>query len=59
MDLEEKLFFVLLFKDIGNKLYQEKKYKEVVEKYAEVLGCLEQLCLCEKLEICYGLISIE
>lgn len=48
MDSEEKLSLVPLLKDTGNKLYQEKKYKEAAEKYAEALGCLEQLCLREK-----------
>ena len=48
MDAEEKLSNVPGLKEIGNKLYQQKKYKEAAEKYAEALGCLEQLCLREK-----------
>lgn len=48
MDAEEKLSIVPGLKDTGNQLYQEKKYKEAAEKYAEALGCLEQLCLREK-----------
>lgn len=48
MDVDEKLFNVLSLKEVGNKLYQQKRYKEVAEKYVEVLGCLEQFCLYEK-----------
>jgi len=48
MDAEEKLSIVPFLKESGNKLYQEKKYKEAAGKYAEALGCLEQLCLREK-----------
>ena len=48
MDAEEKLSIVPGLKEAGNQLYREKKYKEAAEKYAEALGCLEQLCLREK-----------
>lgn len=48
MDAEEKLSIVPGLKEAGNKLYQEKKYKAAADKYAEALGCLEQLCLREK-----------
>lgn len=48
MDAEEKLSIVPGLKKAGNKLFEEKKYKEAAEKYAEALGCLEQLCLREK-----------
>ena len=48
MDADEKLSNVPSLKEAGNKLYQQKRYKEAAEKYAEALGCLEQLCLHEK-----------
>ena len=48
MDAEEKLSIVPRLKEAGNNLYQKKRYKEAAEKYAEALGCLEQLCLREK-----------
>ena len=48
MDADEMLSNVPRLKEAGNKLYEAKKYKEAAEKYAEALGCLEQLCLREK-----------
>jgi len=48
MDSEEKLNVVPKLKAEGNELYTKGEYKESAEKYAQALGCLEQLCLREK-----------
>ena len=48
MDISEKLEALPKYRAEGNKLYGDKKFKEAAVKYAEALGCLEQLCLREK-----------
>lgn len=48
MDSQEKLNIVPKLKQEGNQLYTTEEYKEAAEKYAQALGCLEQLCLREK-----------
>ncbi|XP_070572091.1 AH receptor-interacting protein-like [Ptychodera flava] len=48
MDEREKLEAVPKLREEGNSLYKQKEYREASEKYAEALGCLEQLCLREK-----------
>lgn len=48
MDLSEKLEAIPKYREEGNALYGKKKYKEAAAKYAEALGCLEQLCIREK-----------
>ncbi|XP_072034480.1 AH receptor-interacting protein-like [Amphiura filiformis] len=48
MNDEEKRAILPILKEEGNKLYQEKEYEKAAEKYAEALGCLENLVLHEK-----------
>ena len=48
MNDEEKRAILPILKEEGNKLYKEEKYAEAAEKYAEALGCLENLTLHEK-----------
>ncbi|EDO41295.1 predicted protein [Nematostella vectensis] len=48
MDPKEKLAAIPKYKEEGNELYVDGKYKDAAEKYAEALGCLEQLSIREK-----------
>ncbi|XP_077995291.1 AH receptor-interacting protein-like [Glandiceps talaboti] len=48
MNETEKLDAVPTLREEGNTLYKEKEYSKASEKYAEALGCLEQLLLREK-----------
>lgn len=48
MDSNEKLSVVPKLKEEGNQLYAKGEYDKSAEKYAQALGCLEQLCLREK-----------
>ncbi|KAK3703595.1 hypothetical protein QZH41_019137, partial [Actinostola sp. cb2023] len=48
MDHNEKRTIIPKLKEEGNQLYVNREYREASEKYAQALGCLEQLCLREK-----------
>ncbi len=48
MNDEERRAVLPTLKEEGNKLYQQKEYEKAAEKYAEALGCLENLTLHEK-----------
>lgn len=48
MDSGEKLDIIPQLKEEGNQLYTKGEYKDAAEKYAQALGCLEQLSLREK-----------
>ncbi|XP_006812772.1 AH receptor-interacting protein-like [Saccoglossus kowalevskii] len=48
MNEQEKMDSVPSLQAEGNQLYKQKKYCKAAEKYAEALGCLEQLALKEK-----------